>query len=311
MKKPIFTGSATAMITPFDGAGELELDTLGALIDWQLQSGSDGLAVCATTGECATLSDWEWETVVDFTLRRVNGRVPVLAGAGKNSTRHTLSLCRKAQRLGAQGALVVTPYYNKTTQAGLIRHYQTVAEGADIPILIYNVPSRTGLCCAAETYQALAEHPNIYGVKEASGDFGLILKTKALCPADFALYSGNDDQILPVLSLGGLGVISTMANLIPRETHQLYTLWEAGEIDSAAALQIRCQPLIQALFREVNPIPVKAALSYLNRDSGVVRQPLTDIGSAAARELKEAMAAFGLLNEANFQLLSKIPLENR
>lgn len=295
MKQPIFTGSATAMITPFDADGELELDNLGALIDWQLASGTDGLVMCATTGECATLSDREWETVIDFTLRRVDRRVPVLAGAGRNDTRHTLALCKMARRLGAQGVLVVTPYYNKTTQAGLIRHYLTVADGADIPMLLYNVPSRTGLSFTAETYAALAVHPNIYGVKEASGDFGLILKTKALCPADFALYSGNDDQIIPILSLGGLGVISTMSNVIPQETHRLCALWQEGEIDSAAALQIRCQPLIQALFREVNPIPVKTALACLGRDSGVLRQPLTTIGPEAERMLRQALTDWDLI----------------
>lgn len=295
MKKTIFTGSATALVTPFDRTGELELDNLGALIDWQLASGTDALVVCATTGECATLSDREWETVVDFTLCRVNGRIPVIAGIGRNDTRHTLWLNMRAKSLGAQGVLAVTPYYNKTTQAGLLRHYYTVADGVDLPVLLYNVPSRTGMTFTAETYSALAQHPNIYGVKEASGDFGLILKTRAVCPADFAVYSGNDDQIVPILALGGLGVISTMGNVIPRETHQICTLWQEGRTSDAAVLQIWCQPLIQALFREVNPIPVKAALELLGRDSGYLRQPLTQIGNAAMEELREAMKGLDLL----------------
>ena len=295
MKKPVFVGSATALITPFDLTGELDLDNLGALIDWQLVQGTDALVVCATTGECATLSDREWETVIDFALRRVGGKIPVVAGIGRNDTRHTLWLNKRAKSLGAQAVLAVTPYYNKTTQSGLLRHYYTVADGADIPVLLYNVPSRTGMSFTAETYSALAQHPNIYGVKEASGDFGLILKTRALCPEDFALYSGNDDQILPILALGGLGVISTMANVIPRETQQICALWRNGEIAKAAELQIGCQPLIQALFREVNPIPVKAALALLGKDSGYLRQPLTQIGTAALAELREAMKTLDLI----------------
>lgn len=295
MKKPVFTGSATALVTPFDSNGELNFDNLGDLIDWQLEQGTDALVVCATTGECATLSDREWEAVVDYTLQRVNGKIPVIAGIGRNDTRHTLWLNKRARILGVQGTLAVTPYYNKTTQTGLLRHYYTVADGADLPMLLYNVPSRTGMSITAETYSALAQHPNIYGVKEASGDFGLMLKTRKLCPEDFALYSGNDDQIVPILALGGVGVISTMANVIPAKTHEICALWQKGESAQAAMLQICCQPLIQALFREVNPIPVKAALAILGRDSGYVRQPLTEIGKAAQAELLEAMDALDLL----------------
>ena len=295
MKQPIFRGSAAAMITPFDRAGELDLRTLGIQIDRQIAAGTAALVMCATTGECATLSDIEWERVMDFTLQRVCGRLPVLAGVGRNDTRHTLSLCKRAEKLGAQGTLAVTPYYNKTTQAGLIRHFETAADGADLPMILYNVPSRTGMSVSAETYAELAKHPNIAGTKEASGDFSLMLKIKALCPADFALYSGNDDHILPVLSLGGAGVVSTMANVIPAETQKICSLWEQGDHSAAAELQIRCQKLIQALFREVNPIPVKAAMAMLGLDSGYVRQPLTEIGENARIELRLAMADFGLL----------------
>lgn len=295
MKKPVFTGSATALVTPFDRYGELDFHNLGELIDWQLEQDTDGLVVCATTGECATLSDREWETIVDYSVQRVSGRIPVVAGIGRNDTRHTLWLNKRAKNLGVQGTLAVTPYYNKTTQTGLLRHYYTVADGADLPMLLYNVPSRTGMTITAETYSALAQHPNIYGVKEASGDFSLMLKIKRLCPEDFYLYSGNDDQIVPILALGGIGVISTMANVIPAKTHEICALWQEGEFDKASALQISCQPLIQALFREVNPIPVKAALAMLGLDSGYVRQPLTEIGAAARAELQEAMAALDLL----------------
>ena len=294
-KQPVFRGSAAAMITPFDRAGELDFQRLGVQIDRQIRAGTAALVMCATTGECATLSDGEWERILDFTLQRVGGRVPVLAGVGRNDTRHTVLLCKRAQSLGAQGTLAVTPYYNKTTQVGLIRHYERAADSADIPMILYNVPSRTGMSIQAETYAELAKHPNIVGTKEASGDFSLMLQIKALCPSDFALYSGNDDHIVPMLSLGGVGVISTMANVIPAETQQICQLWEQGDTEGAAALQIRCQKLIRALFREVNPIPVKAAMALLGLDSGYVRQPLTGIGDRAEEELRQAMCDFGLL----------------
>lgn len=295
MKRPIFTGSATALVTPFDNSGELDLNALGSLIDWQVEEATDALVVCATTGECATLSDREWEQVVDYTLTRVNGRVPVIAGVGRNDTRHTAFLCKAARKLGAQGVLAVTPYYNKTTQAGLLRHYTVAADSADIPMLLYNVPSRTGMSVTAETYSLLAEHPNIYGVKEASGDFSLILKTRALCPEDFAIYSGNDDQIVPILALGGIGVISTMANVIPKESHEICALWREGKREEAAALQISCQPLIEALFREVNPIPVKAALAMMGKCGGYLRQPLVEIGTTAQDLLKKTLFAMDLI----------------
>lgn len=295
MKRPIFTGSATALVTPFDNSGELDLNALGSLIDWQVEQATDALVVCATTGECATLSDREWEQVVDCTLTRVNGRVPVIAGVGRNDTRHTAFLCKAARKLGAQGVLAVTPYYNKTTQAGLLRHYTVAADSADIPMLLYNVPSRTGMSVTAETYSLLAEHPNIYGVKEASGDFSLILKTRALCPEDFAIYSGNDDQIVPILALGGIGVISTMANVIPKESHEICALWREGKREAAAALQISCQPLIEALFKEVNPIPVKAALAMMGKCGGYLRQPLVEIGTTAQDLLKKTLFAMDLI----------------
>lgn len=295
MKRPIFTGSATAMVTPFDNSGELDLNVLGKLIDWQLEAGTDCLVMCATTGECATLTDREWEQVVEFTLARVNGRVPVIAGVGRNDTRHTAYLCKAARKLGAQGTLAVTPYYNKTTQTGLLRHYTTVADSADLPLILYNVPSRTGMSISAETYALLAGHPNIYGVKEASGDFGLILKTKALCPEDFVIYSGNDDQIVPIMALGGQGVISTMANVIPKETHDICVFWSEGKHASAVKLQIACQQLIEALFREVNPIPVKAALAMMGKCNGYLRQPLTEIGTAAQEQLRKTLFAMDLI----------------
>lgn len=294
MKTPIFKGSATALVTPFDRQGELDEPALLALIDWQLRCGTDALVVCATTGECATLSDREWSRVVSLAVERAAGRVPVIAGTGRNDTIHALRLGQEAKALGADAVLTVTPYYNKTTQQGLLRHYLFLAEGVELPMLLYNVPSRTGMSFRAETYAALAEHPNIYGVKEASGDFGLILKARALCPEDFALYSGNDDQIVPILALGGLGVISTAANVVPAELHALCDSFFRGDLPEARAIQLRLQPLIQALFLEVNPIPVKAALAAMGRMEETVRMPLTTLGPAARRALEQAMDELSL-----------------
>lgn len=294
MKTPIFKGSAAALVTPFDRQGELDEPALLALIDWQLRCGTDALVVCATTGECATLSDREWSRVVSLAVERAAGRVPVIAGTGRNDTIHALRLGQEAKALGADAVLTVTPYYNKTTQQGLLRHYLFLAEGVELPMLLYNVPSRTGMSFRAETYAALAEHPNIYGVKEASGDFGLILRTRAICPEDFALYSGNDDQIVPILALGGLGVISTAANVVPAELHALCDSFFRGDLPEARAIQLRLQPLIQALFLEVNPIPVKAALAAMGRMEETVRMPLTTLGPAARRALEQAMDELSL-----------------
>lgn len=294
MKTPIFKGSATALVTPFDRQGELDEPALLALIDWQLRCGTDALVVCATTGECATLSDREWSRVVSLAVERAAERVPVIAGTGRNDTIHALRLGQEAKALGADAVLTVTPYYNKTTQQGLLRHYLFLAEGVELPMLLYNVPSRTGMSFRAETYAALAEHPNIYGVKEASGDFGLILRTRALCPEDFALYSGNDDQIVPILALGGLGVISTAANVVPAELHALCDSFFRGDLPEARVIQLRLQPLIQALFLEVNPIPVKAALAAMGRMEETVRMPLTTLGPAARRALEQAMDELSL-----------------
>ena len=294
MKTPIFKGSAVALVTPFDRQGELDERALLALIDWQLRCGTDALVVCATTGECATLSDREWSRVVSLAVERAAGRVPVIAGTGRNDTIHALRLGQEAKALGADAVLTVTPYYNKTTQQGLLRHYLFLAEGVELPMLLYNVPSRTGMSFRAETYAALAEHPNIYGVKEASGDFGLILRTRALCPEDFALYSGSDAQIVPILALGGLGVISTAANVVPAELHALCDSFFRGDLPEARAIQLRLQPLIQALFLEVNPIPVKAALAAMGRMEETVRMPLTTLGPAARRALEQAMDELSL-----------------
>lgn len=295
MKTPIFTGSAVALVTPFDRQGDVDMTALGQLIQWQLCAGTQALVVCATTGECATLSDAEWSRIVAFAVEQADGKVPVIAGTGRNDTMHSLRLHKQAKQLGAQAVLAVTPYYNKTTQTGLIRHYTVLAEQGELPMLLYNVPSRTGMTIRAETYAALAQHPNLYGVKEASGDFGLLLKLKKLCPPDFALYSGNDDQIVPMLALGGLGVISTAANVVPEAMQRICQQFVRGNLQAAAAEQIRLQPLLEALFLEVNPIPVKTVLAWMGKLQPGVRLPLTEMGDAAAERLKQVMKQLELL----------------
>lgn len=295
MKTPIFTGSAVALVTPFDAQGNVDEKALKQLIKWQIRAGTKALVVCATTGECATLSDAEWSRIVALAVEQTEGKIPVIAGTGRNETMHSLRLHRQAKQLGAQAVLAVTPYYNKTTQAGLVKHYTLLAEQGELPMLLYNVPSRTGMSIQAETYAELARHPNIYGVKEASGDFGLLLKLKKLCPPDFALYSGNDDQIVPILALGGLGVISTAANVIPETVQNICQAFAQGNVQAAAAEQISIQPLLEALFSEVNPIPVKTALARMGKISPGVRLPLTALGNANAQRLEEAMKQLNLL----------------
>lgn len=270
---PLFTGSAVALITPFDG-GEIDHAALSRLAEWHIACGSDALVVCGTTGEASTMSDRERLAVVDTCVRAARRRVRVIAGTGSNSTAHTVSLTRDAISAGADGVLVVTPYYNKTTQEGLVRHYTAVADASDVPVILYNVPSRTGLSCTAETYCRLASHPRIHGVKEASGSFALLQDTLDLCPTDFYVWSGNDEDIVAVMALGGQGVISTAANIIPREMHALTQLCLANNFASAGREQLRLRALLRALFCEVNPIPVKTAAAALGLCTQELRLPL-------------------------------------
>lgn len=295
MKTPIFRGAMTALATPFDDMGRVDFQAFEQLIDRQLALQCDGLAVCATTGEGSTLEGREFSDLVECAVTRVDGRVPVVAGAGGNDTRRALALCLEARRLGADGLLLVTPYYNKTTQRGLIEHYSYLADRAGLPVLLYNVPSRTGMRIEPETCAALSQHPMIYGIKEAGGDFSAMVKMKALCQPDFALYSGNDDHVLPILALGGLGVISTVGNLIPREMSDLCTRWQNGDHNGALALQTRIKPLIDAVFCAVNPIPLKAALEDLGLCSGTLRLPLYPLDAALREKVRGALKDFGLL----------------
>ena len=275
MRKPLFTGSGVAVITPFTSE-TVDYAALRRLIDFQLQGGTDAIVVCGTTGEAATMSYVERMRTVETVVRQVDGRVPVIAGTGANSTETAITLSKDAALAGVDGLLVVTPFYNKATQRGLIRHYETIADAVDRPMILYNVPSRTGVKCAAETYAALSRHPNIQGVKEASGDFALIQKTRELCPEDFYIWSGNDDETAPIMLLGGVGVISVAANVAPREMRALTHACLEGDFVTAGKLQLKLRRLCEALFWEVNPIPVKAALRLAGFDVGHCRLPLTE-----------------------------------
>ena len=294
MKSLIFTGSAVAIITPFkDGA--VDIPAFDRLIEWQLRCGTDAIVVCGTTGEAATLNLDERTTLIERCVRTVDHRVPVIAGSGTNNTASSIALSRAAQHAGADALLTVTPYYNKASQSGLVRHFSAIADAVDIPIILYNVPSRTGVSCTAQTYQKLAVHPNIAGVKEASDDFDLIQDTLNLCPPGFTVWSGNDGSTAAIMALGGKGVISVAANIVPREMHELTHLCLAGRFQEAAALQIRLHELIGALFCEVNPIPVKAAMEKLDLCGGELRLPLCTISDRNLSRLTRAMQDFGVM----------------
>lgn len=273
MKEPIFTGVATAIITPFKG-GMIDYNALGRQLDFQLTGGVDAIVVCGTTGEASTMSYHERMRTIEYCVDHIAGRVPVIAGSGSNSTENAVALSRDASRSGADGLLVVTPYYNKATQPGLIRHYQVIADAVDIPLILYSVPSRTGVAIAPETYAALSHHPNILGTKEASGNFTTIQRTRSICPADFYIWSGNDDETVPICALGGKGVISVASNLIPEKMRELTHLCQNGDYEAAGRLQIRLKTFFDMLFCEVNPIPVKTAMAELGWDYGELRLPL-------------------------------------
>ena len=293
MRSCVFTGSAVAIVTPFRD-GQVDLPAFDRLVEWQLSCGTDAIVVCGTTGEAATLSLDERTALIERCVRIADGHVPVIAGSGTNSTASSVTLSRAAQSAGADALLTVTPYYNKASQSGLVRHFSAIADAVDIPIILYNVPSRTGVSCTAQTYQKLAEHPNIAGVKEASDDFDLIQDTLALCPADFTLWSGNDGSTAAIMALGGKGVISVAANIVPCELHELTQLCLSGDFPEAARLQIRLHALIRALFCEVNPIPVKAAMENLGLCSGELRLPLCAISEQNRSRLTRAMEDFGV-----------------
>ena len=294
MKTPIFTGSSTAIITPFHD-GYVDYKKLGELIDFQIAGGTAAITICGTTGESSTQSLEEHVATVDFCVKHVNGRVMVIAGSGSNDTLASLFLSQEAEKSGADALLLVTPYYNKTTQRGLIKHFDFVADRVNIPIIIYNVPSRTGLTCTTETYQELAKHPNINGAKEASGSFALIAATLASCGDDFYFWSGNDEDVVPMMSIGGKGVISVLSNIVPSVVAEMTEACLKGDFRHGAELQLKYLDLIGKLFIEVNPIPVKAALNLMGMDVGEPRMPLCDLAPENLEKLKASMKNAGLL----------------
>ncbi|MBP1757975.1 MAG: dihydrodipicolinate synthase [Firmicutes bacterium] len=293
MKKTVFRGIATALVTPIDERG-VDYEKLGRLIDWQIEQGIDGLVICGTTGEASTLTDEEHRRVIGYSVERVNGKVPVIAGTGSNETDYALELTKSACRDGADAVLVVTPYYNKATQKGLIKMYNTIADASTKPVILYNVPSRTGVNIEPATYEALADHENIVAIKEANGNLSKIVETMARVRGKLDLYSGNDDQIVPLLAMGGIGCISVLSNVIPAQTREICNRFFAGDIVGAAQLQCDYYELIEALFCEVNPIPVKAAMSALGFCENFFRLPLTPIEEANYQRLLRAMREQGL-----------------
>ena len=274
MKKNIFTGAATALITPFHN-GKIDYESFGAIIEYQIANGIDALVVCGTTGESSALTDKEHREIIAYCVEKTAGRVPVIAGTGSNDTKYAVTLSKHACRSGADALLVVTPYYNKATDEGIVRHYFTIADHVDKPIIVYHIPTRTGLTVKPQTFARLSEHENIIAIKEASGNVSNIAMTMHLVGDRLSLYSGNDDQILPILSLGGLGVISVLSNLLPGPVHQICQWYLDGKKGQALALQLQLLPLIKALFDEVNPIPVKAAMHAAGFCDNSLRLPLT------------------------------------
>ncbi|WP_294802640.1 4-hydroxy-tetrahydrodipicolinate synthase [uncultured Gemmiger sp.] len=296
MKKPVFTGAAVAIITPMRADGSVDYEELGRIIDDQIDNGTDAIVICGTTGESPTMTDEEHTACIRYAVKKTAGRVPVIAGTGSNDTRYAIWLSRQAQADGADALLLVTPYYNKTSQAGLIAHYTAIADAVDLPCILYNVPSRTGCNLTAASLKQLAKRPNINAVKEASGNISQVAEIAAACGEELNIYSGNDDQIVPLLALGGKGVISVLSNVAPRYTHDICAKWFAGDTAGSLAMQLAALPLCKALFADVNPIPVKWAMNRLGWHAGACRLPLVDPDEAVQAQLDSALRAFGLLS---------------
>lgn len=293
MKTPIFSGCCTAIVTPFSD-GKINYEKMGELIDFQYENGVSALVVCGTTGENATMTQYEHEEMIDFACKYNNGRMKIIAGIGSNCTEKASKFAQCAKHFGADGTLMVTPYYNKTSQAGLIEHFTYVADRVDIPMILYNVPSRTGIGIAAATYKTLSEHPNINGVKEASGDFTLIAATRAACGDELNIWSGNDDNTLPMMAMGAKGVISVASNIVPSVISKLCALCLEEKFNAAEELLRTYTHLFSALFIETNPMPVKYAMKALALDSGEMRLPLTEISESSKEKLIQTLIASGL-----------------
>ncbi len=294
MKTVLFRGSGVAIVTPFTQDG-VDVDALNALVDFQLENGTAAIIACGTTGEPSTMTEAEKETVIARVVERVNGRVPVIAGTGGNDTRKTIAAAKRAKALGADAQLCVTPYYNKTSPHGLVAHYMAIADEGSLPVVVYNVPARTGLNMKPETLAIIAKHPNIVAMKEASGDISKMLEMVRLCGNDIAFYSGSDDNVAPLLSLGFEGVISVAANAVPRLMHDLVAAFHAGDWRESLRLQLKVNPLVAALFCEVSPVPVKAALELMGLGRETVRLPLVPMLPENKARLAREMKALGLL----------------
>ncbi|MBE7022107.1 MAG: 4-hydroxy-tetrahydrodipicolinate synthase [Ruminococcaceae bacterium] len=292
-KKLIFTGSGVAIVTPFKEDG-VDFDKLGELIDFQIAHKTDAIIICGTTGEASTMPDEEHLSAIQYAVERTAGRVPVIAGTGSNDTAHGIELSKRAAKVGADALLLVTPYYNKTTQKGLVLHYNAIATATDLPVILYNVPSRTGLNIDVATAKELAKTEQIVAIKEASGNIAYTAELAAACP-ELTIYSGNDDMIVPVMSLGGKGVISVLANVVPEETHDLCQKFLDGDVEGARKLQLDYLDLVKALFCEVNPIPVKTALNLMGMEVGLLRAPLCEMADKNLDVLKQALARHGLI----------------
>ena len=288
----LFKGSGVALVTPFNEDG-VDFEKLGELIEYHIENNTDALIVCGTTGESTTMSDEEQFAVIDFTVKKVNKRIPVIAGTGSNDTMHSVYLCQEAEKLGADGLLVITPYYNKTNQRGLKLHFETIAASTELPIILYNVPGRTGVNIKPSVIAELAKIENIVAVKEASGDIAQVAEIARLVPEGFAIYSGNDDSILPLLSLGGVGVISVVANICPKETLDLVEKFLNGDVKGSRELQLGMKALIDKLFIEVNPIPVKTAMNILGFEVGDLRLPLAPMEENNLKALRDELVNYG------------------
>ena len=293
MKTPIFEGMATAIITPTNENG-IDFEAFGKLLDWQVEEGIDAVVVCGTTGEGSTLTDEEHRAAIEFAVKRIDGKVPVIAGTGSNDTSYAVKLTKHACEVGVDGVLVVTPYYNKATQKGLIKMFTTIADASTVPVILYNVPSRTGVNIKPSTVLELSKHPMINAIKEASGDISQIAEVAHLCGDNIIIYSGNDDQTIPIMSLGGKGCISVLSNLLPKESSEMCRAFKEGDVKKACEMQLKYIPLISALFSEVNPIPVKAAMAKMGFCEDYLRLPLTPMEDATREVLYKEMKNVGI-----------------
>ena len=291
--KKLFKGSGVALVTPFKD-GKINYEKMGQLIEWHIENKTDAIIVCGTTGESATMTDEERKSTIKFVVDKVNKRIPVIAGSGSNNTAYSIELSKYCQEVGADGLLIVTPYYNKATQGGLIKHYTAIANSVDLPIILYNVPGRTGVNITPTTVEKLSKVENIVAIKEASGNISQVAEIARLCGEDFSIYSGNDDQIVPILSLGGIGVISVLANVLPKETHDIVEKYLSGDVEESRKLQLSLNELVNSLFIEVNPIPVKAAMNLMGMETGELRLPLTNISEQNLEVLRKNMINAGI-----------------